>query len=392
MKSQFISLLISTLILYSCNEDSSLRLASNTIIIGHKGSGPIDAYGNGLYYENSLPSIKNALHYLDGTELDIQMSLDTTLWVFHDDKIKYLKDTIAISSLHDKQIEQTNSEHFSNNLIKLNNLMQNIQLNYCNKTICFDLKVLQNKNTIEQFKGKNNLAKIVAKQINKLKINRKKITVILEIYGKKQLDVIKKRCHLKSFLVYDQSPNAKYYKNINASFSINDTFHQHFLNSKIQKSVWVANTCKDFENATRYRPNFIQTDHISLGRFFKKSKKQKLNKKILFEHKHIKSKTEFIDLFSYYTINKSNSIIEIEIEAEMKDTLNLVFAANNNKSKLIYWTNHKVFNGEKNIKQYIDINYFRRNKAHKVNVYLWNKDKNLLVIPKIRVFNNSYES
>jgi len=64
-------------------------------IIGHKGGG--SSPFNSLHIENTLPSVQDGLQQLDGVEVDVQMSLDGTLWLFHDNDIA---DTGCDANLH----------------------------------------------------------------------------------------------------------------------------------------------------------------------------------------------------------------------------------------------------------------------------------------------------
>ena len=56
-------------------------------ILGHKGGGTSSF--NSLHIENTLPSVEDGLKVLDGIELDVQMSLDGTLWLYHDPDVSY---------------------------------------------------------------------------------------------------------------------------------------------------------------------------------------------------------------------------------------------------------------------------------------------------------------
>ena len=56
-------------------------------ILGHKGGGTSSF--NPLHIENTVPSVEDGLKKMDGIELDVQMSLDGTLWLFHDLDLSY---------------------------------------------------------------------------------------------------------------------------------------------------------------------------------------------------------------------------------------------------------------------------------------------------------------
>lgn len=53
----------------------------DVIFLGHKGGG--NSTFNDYYIENTLPSIKYGLEAMNGIEVDVQMSLDGTLWIYH---------------------------------------------------------------------------------------------------------------------------------------------------------------------------------------------------------------------------------------------------------------------------------------------------------------------
>ena len=53
----------------------------DVVFFGHKGGGS-NSYNNN-YIENTLPSVQDGLKSMNGVEVDVQMSLDGTLWMFH---------------------------------------------------------------------------------------------------------------------------------------------------------------------------------------------------------------------------------------------------------------------------------------------------------------------
>ena len=60
--------------------DTSIKV-TNTQFLGHKGGGATGYLGH--YIENTMPSVKYGLKTMNGVEVDIQMSLDGTPWIFH---------------------------------------------------------------------------------------------------------------------------------------------------------------------------------------------------------------------------------------------------------------------------------------------------------------------
>lgn len=74
--------------------------------LGHKGAGSNNY--NEINMEQSIASFKEAINVLDGVEIDLQMSLDGTLWLFHDIDIVGTTCTVlpfnSIINMHDKEI------------------------------------------------------------------------------------------------------------------------------------------------------------------------------------------------------------------------------------------------------------------------------------------------
>ncbi|MEX1191189.1 MAG: glycerophosphodiester phosphodiesterase [Brumimicrobium sp.] len=84
----FYPLCIFILVFSGCSEKAKNNspLLEN-LQFGHRGSGA-NVY-NDTFIENTLPSVTYALNHLDGCEVDIQMSLDGTIWLYHDDMLGY---------------------------------------------------------------------------------------------------------------------------------------------------------------------------------------------------------------------------------------------------------------------------------------------------------------
>ncbi len=68
---------------YSCQKDTvtSPPTATSVQFLGHKGSG--NSSLNPAFVENTLTGIQKGLTTLSGVEVDLQMSLDGTIWLYH---------------------------------------------------------------------------------------------------------------------------------------------------------------------------------------------------------------------------------------------------------------------------------------------------------------------
>ena len=83
-----IAVILSALVLFlmttRCQKDSTITPAiikADVTFLGHKGGGNNTYNPNQI--ENTLLSFKEGLKTLDGVETDLQMSLDGTIWLFH---------------------------------------------------------------------------------------------------------------------------------------------------------------------------------------------------------------------------------------------------------------------------------------------------------------------
>ncbi len=99
-----------------------------TYFLGHKGAGSNNY--NDVNMEHSIASFIEALKVLDGVEVDMQMSLEGTIWLFHDVDINYSLCTPgaprSILTMHDDEIAQLKlcSRTKTGRLYKLSELIQ----------------------------------------------------------------------------------------------------------------------------------------------------------------------------------------------------------------------------------------------------------------------------
>lgn len=66
-----------------CKKDTITLAPLNldVVFLGHKGGG--NNLFNNLHIENTLPSVQDGLKTMNGVEVDVQMSLDGTIWIYH---------------------------------------------------------------------------------------------------------------------------------------------------------------------------------------------------------------------------------------------------------------------------------------------------------------------
>lgn len=125
---------------------------SQTKILGHKGSGTLGKYNN-PYFDNSIDAILYAITNFDGAEVDVQMSKDKTLWLYHDNTIKSCDDSlINFCLLSDYEILSYSLCNYENTLSTLSNLFTLLNTSDINKTfLSLDLKGLINPLTLKLY-------------------------------------------------------------------------------------------------------------------------------------------------------------------------------------------------------------------------------------------------
>ena len=112
--------IFSVLLLFSCGKESK---NAHSKAIGHAAMGL--EMSNAIFHDNSKEAIDLALNYyqMDGIEIDVQMSSDGDLWLYHDDDLSSSTDgatcvnnlnsttlnTLHYSSFHHESLQQLDS-------------------------------------------------------------------------------------------------------------------------------------------------------------------------------------------------------------------------------------------------------------------------------------------
>jgi len=241
--------------------ENPITIPENVKLIGHKGSGPIEMNAPKIWYENGRPSIMNALRRTDGTEIDIQMSKDSTLWLFHDHEIKNCYgDLINFNDLSDIEIESINKCKFQNQLLSLkgfNSILSNEHFE--NKTISLDLKTLSNPIVLKKW----SIDTLLSYVFNKIKKVIDLEHVLLEIPSNIELQKAKSMTTQKVYQVhYEISSIPEEVNNISMPFNFSNSY------SKKNLQVWTPNKMSDLIIALSSNPEIIQSDNIDLISYF----------------------------------------------------------------------------------------------------------------------------
>lgn len=128
-------LIVLIALLFSCRKDKY----SSVSIFGHAGNGM--TIQNSIYHDNSLESIQFALETegVFGVEIDVQLSKDGDLWLFHDGHLD--AETNSTGCISEKLSEELLDVHYKTinkeRLVQLRDLPLN---SFSGKTLLIDVK------------------------------------------------------------------------------------------------------------------------------------------------------------------------------------------------------------------------------------------------------------
>lgn len=268
-------------LIVSCRKDTVTIPATETdvIFLAHKGGGDIDY--NPSHIDNTLPAVKYSSSILQGVEEDIQMSLDGTIWLFHDADFsrvstpKLSKSLILSKDADISKIITTNAL-VKDRLYKLAELVD-----YWNSVstpfyLSLHLKLDFPADTINHIaiggeakylsKFADNLSKIIPSVKNPGKI-------IIEVYDatfcKKIHSLIPgiKVCLIKEVTFPKQVSDAMSlgYDGVSCMFSeptLTTAEVTSAKNAGLIVQLWTPNQKQDLTTAFNYHPTILQTDNL----------------------------------------------------------------------------------------------------------------------------------
>ena len=277
-----ILILITTLFSFdSCKKNEDSPHQTDIQFLGHKGGGTT-AYSL-ITIENTIPAIQEGLKNLDGVEDDIQMSLDGTLWLFHNfDFEDVLCDTGIHSSiplLNDLQINQLRycSYGLQDRFYKLSELFDLLNSSSGGFPISLEVKRSFSQKVFDSIGGRDKylykLADTLGYMISKVKYPDR---IYIESDFVPFFDRLKKRYTNANCFLMNLEGNPDYttsitkahinnYAGISCSFD-NPTYTS--VNMKIAKDlglkvmVWTPNTQEELLHAYNIGPDIIQTDNM----------------------------------------------------------------------------------------------------------------------------------
>ena len=256
---KFIFLVFSTLFLLACSKNEQKH---EIPIIAHAASGLFNPQR--FYKDNTLEAIEYALNFkeLDGIEVDVQVSADGTLWLYHDEFLESQTNAEGeICLLKDNYLENVYYRSLNNE-----KLARLIDVNFSKisgeKIIFLDFKF----NYGCDF-SKIHLGKLI-KQIDIIKNN--KLTIIPVLSAPEQIEYFKQ----KGFeSIYLDVPNITKAKDISTQYLVEGVFIRNanvtksdvqYLQSTSQLKVVIfdVRSSLSIRNALIKSPDFLMVEEF----------------------------------------------------------------------------------------------------------------------------------
>ena len=367
----------------SCDNDKTIQIpiSEHLKFIGHKGSGPIDKNGNINLLENTWDAIANAMDKLDGSEIDIQMSSDSTLWIFHDHKLLNCEDSLINFFLcSDEELSQISKCNYNDKLMQLSSFISKANAqNWENKILSLDMKVLYNPEVNRIFKRQEELLNYIEHKVKTLSDNSL-LDFYFEVFTMNEYNHLNQVFPGKVFLV-NYSPSLAFIQDMNVkqkhlSLPVNELSDSSKNKGVRVQNLWTINTPDQFIKSLSYHPLLLESDNIPLMLFFKslqEGKKLKCASSIQYPIRLKKEEFHALDSIKFPLYR--NLLFQFETMSDtFPEGVFLTFTAFSEDGESKKWEGIKLNETPKG-HYFLNPKYFEYLGASKVKISIWNKDK-----------------
>jgi len=268
----FTILLFAILIHAGCGTVEEKTNHPETLIIGHRGSGITSAE----FQENTLASVVNAFQSLDGAEVDIQCSLDGTIWLFHDAGLPG-NDMLCLPQASDQELEKMANEIPGYTLTRLEEIMQYMIQMEETPVLSLDVKGYFPNGCFKDNNAPHFYFDMMAESFFQLlELYPLQSHIIIETDYDYFLDLVKKNEPLiELYLLGYHDFRERLEKALERSYhGISHSFRDEYLTHEeielarqngLKVQLWTINTAEEMELALSWNPAFIQTGNLQLG-------------------------------------------------------------------------------------------------------------------------------
>lgn len=365
----------------------------NVHFLGHKGSGTFGEMGNPGIHDNSLEAVKNGLNLLNGVEIDLQLSKDTTLWLFHDHEIKTCAhSTVNFHLLQDEEIRKISACNYNNQLITVGELQAELsKLHAKNKSISLDLKVLQNPVALEAFITAENLAQNVMKALDFKSEFKEQFNIMVEIPDNAQLKAFEGFSAVRYKLCINTNCNTRPAVNQKAGLSVGlHIAARHpevvslFKENELPIQLWTVNSGAELKQALDLQPDYIQTDNLPLIRA---AHQVQSRYREAYHQEHLSIENEFTEIYNKNQSTGQPFFVEVLFESPQtfpQDDLMLVLTGSKN-DETILWKGIDVKQGKNEILEFINTRHLNFSGNSRLKFYFWKRGNSQVNISNIEV-------
>lgn len=246
------------------------------ILLGHRGSGDDPS---GERPPNSLEAVRYGLKELDGVEVDLQISKDSTLWVFHDHELKTCEgEALNMNALSDAVIKAASGCSYRGRPILFRGMLEALQGQASpeEKILSLDIKALKNPAALRRFGGKRALARLIVDRLRFLERTSTDLRYFIEIPFEEQLKPFEALSD-ELFYLIEAGDRAEKVQQVLQEHEVGlsaplafaeghpDAFTGGELSSK-NLQLWTINTGNELWKALGYDPLAVQTDKVRMMR------------------------------------------------------------------------------------------------------------------------------
>lgn len=264
-----LTLTLSACSLFNSSTENEIGLSEKQLkkvaIIGDVGNKDGSLFSKDIH-SNSFESIAMALKASNGVQIDIQISKDSTLWLFGEEKIRDCKYQIfkSLSEYNDEQIEFASTCWYEKQLIPLDSFIYIMDsLAFKNKIISLDLQSISDPVAIERFGGEEKLAEIMAQKLDAFN-QLKRLTFLAELPTVKAIQAFEKYSDFSPYLRISEQSKIEEYPRLSIP-----TKGLNVLNQKEIESfqLWGANSANQLLEGMESGAQIIQTNNLKMAEF-----------------------------------------------------------------------------------------------------------------------------
>jgi glycerophosphoryl diester phosphodiesterase len=269
-----INFILILVVITSCDKikyypDKEYKEVTTQILAHHAG-------GDCPFQDNSLEAAKYGLQYLDGIEVDIQISKDKTLWLSHTADLPDCGGVVydCFPETHDNEIIALDSCNGNSlNFTRLEDVFAYMSDNYPTKYISLDVKAWNtcNETSLDVLIAMNVIADEIIRLTNKYKLQNRVMveseTATFLSYVQTHTDAIE--MYLTTFGDFERGMGITLengYSGLSFKYKFGDEIGipeiQLIRRKGLKIQLWTVDSVADIKEALSINPDFIQTDNI----------------------------------------------------------------------------------------------------------------------------------